>query len=131
VIEYLFEGIRRKFTIGILDKQGAAGESISSWLANGRLSLAQARAIAGQWKADRLAGRDPIAELDARLDARRAAEDVQLKAIASCAISRARMSSPRSSVSPKGRSRGAPPSSSPGGALVMAKLLWRFAVAHE
>ncbi|MGH8635877.1 MAG: Arm DNA-binding domain-containing protein [Burkholderiales bacterium] len=46
VIEYLFEGARRKFTIGILDKLGAAGESISSWLDNGRLSLAQARAIA-------------------------------------------------------------------------------------
>jgi len=82
VIEYLFEGTRRKFTIGILDKRGAAGESISSWLANGRLSLAQARAIAGQWKADRQAGRDPIAELDARLDARRAVEDVQRKVLA-------------------------------------------------
>lgn len=82
MIEYVFEGKRRRFTIGILDKQGAAGESISSWLDNGRLSLAQARAIAGQWKADRQAGRDPIAELDARLNARRAAEDAQHKAIA-------------------------------------------------
>jgi hypothetical protein len=43
VIEYLFEGARRKFTIGILDRLGAAGESISSWLDNGRLTLAQAR----------------------------------------------------------------------------------------
>ena len=73
MIEYLFEGKRRRFTIGILDKQGAAGESISSWLDNGRLTLAQARAIAGQWKADRLAGRDPIAEREARLSALRVA----------------------------------------------------------
>lgn len=57
--EYLFARRRRKYTIGILDKDGAGGESISSWLDNGRLSLAQARAIAGQWKADRRAGRDP------------------------------------------------------------------------
>ena len=41
MIEYLFEGKRRRFTIGILDKQGAAGESISSWLANGRSTLAR------------------------------------------------------------------------------------------
>ena len=48
LIDYLFEGSRRKVTIGILDKQGAPGDSISAWLDNGRLSLAQARAIAGQ-----------------------------------------------------------------------------------
>ena len=66
MIEYLFEGARRKYTIGVLDKVGATGESISSWLDHGRLTHAQARAIAGQWKADRQAGRDPIAELEAR-----------------------------------------------------------------
>jgi len=82
VIEYLFEGTRRRFTIGILDKQGAAGESISSWLDNGRLTLAQARAIAGQWKADRHAGRDPIAERESRLAALRAAEEAQRDAAA-------------------------------------------------
>ncbi|MCC6531278.1 MAG: hypothetical protein IT531_01900 [Burkholderiales bacterium] len=82
MIEHLFEGARRKFTIGILDKLGAAGESISSWLDNGRLTLAQARAIAGQWEADRQAGRDPIAEWEARLGARRAADEEQRKAIA-------------------------------------------------
>jgi len=48
MIEYLFGVKRRRFTTGILDTQGAAGESISSWLDNGRLSLAQACAIAGQ-----------------------------------------------------------------------------------
>ncbi len=53
MIEYLLEDTTRRFAIGILDKQGTAGESISIWLDNGRLTLAQARAIAGHWKADR------------------------------------------------------------------------------
>ena len=57
-IEYLFNGARRKATIGILDKQGAEGESISGWLDNGRLSLAQARAIAVSGK--RSVARDAI-----------------------------------------------------------------------
>ena len=82
MIEYLFEGARRKYTIGVLDKVGATGESISSWLDHGRLTLAQARAIAGQWKADRQAGRDPIAELKAWRDAREAAEQAKRMAIA-------------------------------------------------
>jgi hypothetical protein len=82
VIAYLFEGTRRRFTIGILDKQGAAGESISSWLDNGRLTLAQARAIAGQWKADRHAGRDLMAEREACLAALRIAEEAQRDAAA-------------------------------------------------
>jgi hypothetical protein len=51
--------------------------SISSRLDNGRLSVAQARAIAGQWKADRRAGRDSIAKWDARLDTHRTAEEAQ------------------------------------------------------
>lgn len=80
VIEYLFEGARRKYTIGVLDKAGATGESISSWLDNGRFT--QARAIAVQWKADRQAGRDPIAELAARRAAHEAAEQVRRMAIA-------------------------------------------------
>jgi len=50
-------------------------------LNNGRLSLAQARAIAGQWKADRRAGRDPIAEWEARRNAHEAAERATRKEI--------------------------------------------------
>ena len=67
VIEYEFGAKRRKYTIGIYDPAGAPNESITAWLRHARLSLAQARAIAGQWKADRRAGRDPVAEWEARL----------------------------------------------------------------
>lgn len=69
MIEYLFEGRRRKYTIGILDKDGAGGESISSWLDNGRLSLAQARdrrpvegGPNGRARSDRRVGSAPIRE---------------------------------------------------------------------
>jgi len=82
IVEYLFEGKRRRSMIGFLDKQGAASESISSWLHHGRLSLAQASAIAGEWKADRRAGRDPIAAWEAHLTARHAVEEAQRQAIA-------------------------------------------------
>jgi integrase len=80
MIDDLFEGKGRRFTIGILDKQRAAGERISSWLENGRLSLAQARAIAGQWKADRLGGRDQIAEWEAQNKAKREALESRRRA---------------------------------------------------
>jgi integrase len=81
LIEYVVNGVRRKVTIGAFDKQGALGESTSGWLDDGRLSLAQARAIAGQWKTDRLAGRDPAADREAQLAARKAAEAAQRAAM--------------------------------------------------
>ncbi len=73
VVEYDFQARRRKYTIGVFDPSGAHGESITASLEHGRLSLAQARAIAGQWKYDRRAGRDPVAEWETRLEAKRAA----------------------------------------------------------
>jgi hypothetical protein len=44
MIEYEFEGHRRKFTIGVYDAPGSPGESIAEWLEYGRLSLAHADA---------------------------------------------------------------------------------------
>src|SRR5207244_8773584 len=44
-----------------------------AWLEHGQLSLAQARAVAGKWKGDRRAARDPVAEWEGRLTAKRAA----------------------------------------------------------
>ena len=72
MVEYEFQGRRCKYTIGVFDASGAPGESITAWLEHGRLSLAQARAIAGHWKHDRRAGRDPVAEWKAGLAAKRA-----------------------------------------------------------
>ncbi|MEP6610096.1 MAG: tyrosine-type recombinase/integrase [Burkholderiaceae bacterium] len=82
VVEYVFQARRRKYTIGVFDAAGASGESITAWLEDGRLSLTQARAIAGQWKVDRRAGRDPVTELEARLAARQA----QVEALHQAAI---------------------------------------------
>ena len=76
VVEYEFQARRRKYTIGVFDTAGAPGESITAWLEHGRLSLGQARAIAGQWKQERRAGRDPVGELEARLGAQQTAEEV-------------------------------------------------------
>ena len=61
-IDYMFKGERPKPTVGVFDSNGAPGDSISEWLRYGRLSLAQARAIAGNWKNARRAGHDPYAE---------------------------------------------------------------------
>ncbi len=80
LIEYEFEGVRRKYTIGVYDPAGSPGESITRWLEHGRLSLSQARSIAGQWKADRRAGRDPIVEWEDYLGEKRAAEEDRRKA---------------------------------------------------
>jgi integrase len=80
LIEYEFEGTRRKYTIGVFDSQGAPGEkSITRWLEHGRLSLSQARSIASQWKADRRAGRDPVSEWEAYVEEKRAAEESKRK----------------------------------------------------
>ena len=62
VIEYEFQALRRKYSAGVFDADGAPGSIHGAWLASSRLSLSQARAIAGQWKAERRAGRDAVAE---------------------------------------------------------------------
>jgi hypothetical protein len=75
IVEYEFRSRRRKYTVGVFDAEGSPGGSIASWLTHGRLSLAQARAIAGHWKLDRLAGRDPVSEWEAHLACQRAKQD--------------------------------------------------------
>jgi integrase len=82
VVEYEFQARRRKYTIGVFDAKGGPGESITAWLEHGRLSLSQARAIAGQWKYDRRAGRDPVSEWGTRLAANMAAQEVARTAAA-------------------------------------------------
>lgn len=67
LIEYEFQGKRTKYTIGAYTVEGAPGDSLSDWLRHGRLSLAQARSIAGSWKAARRAGHDPVAEWEVQL----------------------------------------------------------------
>lgn len=74
LIEYEFSGRRTKYTIGVYDHEGAPGDSIPDWLRHGRLSLTQARAIAGNWKDARRAGHDPAAEWEALLTREREAE---------------------------------------------------------
>src|SRR5208282_968264 len=79
-IEYEFNKQRRTYTIGAFDGAGSSGESIPTWLEHARLSLKQARAIAGHWKAERHAGRDPIQEWEAKLTAQREAKAAAEKA---------------------------------------------------
>lgn len=74
LIEYEFSGRRTKYTIGVYGREGAPGDSIPDWLRHGRLSLTQARAIAGNWKDARRAGHDPAAEWEALLTREREAE---------------------------------------------------------
>lgn len=73
VVEYQFMGRRTKYTIGQHDRNGAPGDSLEDWLRHGRLSLTQARAIAGEWKQARKAGHDPAAEWEDKLATERAA----------------------------------------------------------
>jgi integrase len=82
VVEYEFKGERRKYTIGLYVPNGAPGASIGQWLRHGRLSLTQARAIAGEWKAARRAGHDPVIEWEAQLASERAEEVARESAIA-------------------------------------------------
>ncbi len=82
VIEYEFRGVRRKYTAGLYVRQGAPGDSIAQWLRHGRLSLTQARAIAGEWKAARRAGHDPVAEWEGQLAAEQATESARATAAA-------------------------------------------------
>ena len=62
LIDYLINGQRRKLIIGNYDSNGGESQNFNTLLDGGRLSLAQARAIAAEWKKVRLAGRDPVAE---------------------------------------------------------------------
>lgn len=73
VVEYQHMGRRTKYTIGQHDRDGAPGDKLEDWLRHGRLSLTQARAIAGSWKQARKAGHDPAAEWEDKLAAERAA----------------------------------------------------------
>jgi hypothetical protein len=75
IVEYEFRLRRRKYTIGVFDPSGSTGGSIASWLTQGRLSLAQDRAIAGRWEFDRLAGRDPVGEWQEHLANQRAEQE--------------------------------------------------------
>jgi len=74
LIEYEFKGRRTKYTIGIYDREGSPSDSIPEWLRYGRLSLTQARAIAGSWKDARRAGHDPVVEWESFLTLEREAE---------------------------------------------------------
>ncbi len=80
IIEYEFMGRRTKYTIGQYDRDGAPGASLEEWLRHGRQSLTQARAIAGEWKAARQSGHDPVAEWEDRMAAERAAVVARLAA---------------------------------------------------
>jgi integrase len=82
VVEYEFKGERRKSTIGLYVSCGAPGASIEAWLRHGRLSLSQARAIAGEWKAARRAGHDPVIEWEAQIASERAEEAAHEAAVA-------------------------------------------------
>lgn len=81
VIEYELQGQRTKYTIGGYSRDGAPGESISSWLRHGQQSLTQARSIAGSWKAARRGGHDPAAEWEALLSHERGIESAKLAAV--------------------------------------------------
>ena len=83
VIEYELKGARRKFTAGLYVSDGApTGGNCEDWLRYGRLSLTQARAIAGEWKAARRAGHDPVAEWEAKQAKEQTAEAARLAAVA-------------------------------------------------
>ena len=82
IVEYEFKGERRKFTVGLYVRNGAPGASIGQWLRHGRLSLTQARAIAGEWKAARRAGHDPVEEWEAILASERTEKTAREAAIA-------------------------------------------------
>lgn len=77
VIEYEFQGKRTKYTIGGYACNGAPGDSIPEWIRYGQQSLAQARSIAGAWKAARRGGHDPVAEWEALLEQERQAEEAK------------------------------------------------------
>lgn len=77
VVEYLHVGERTKYTIGHYDCAGAPGQNLNEWLDFARLSLTQARSIAGNWKQARKAGHNPAKERQAILDAKIAEQATQ------------------------------------------------------
>lgn len=86
-IEYEFNGSCTKYTIGVYDREGAHGNSLPEWLRDGRLSLTQARAIAGNRKDARRAGHDPVAEWETQL-AREREDEAARKAAAAAESAR-------------------------------------------
>jgi integrase len=64
--------------MGVFDVAVAPGKTIDEWLKHGRLTLAQARLVAGHWKQERRAGRDPVADRGAA----KAQEEAASKALA-------------------------------------------------
>ena len=82
VIDYVFNEQRRKFSIGKFDDTGSPGASIPAWLEHARLSLRQARAIAGHCKAERRAGRDAIKEWEETVAVSLASQAAAAKALA-------------------------------------------------
>lgn len=82
IVEYEFKGDRRKFTLGLYVCAGAPGASIGEWLRHGRLSLTKERAIAGEWKADRPAGHDPVMKWKILLAIEQADETAREAAVA-------------------------------------------------
>lgn len=74
MIDYVVKAQRRKLIIGNYDSKGGGSQDLKGLLDGGTLSLAQARAIAAEWKQLRRAGRDPAAEREEM----KAAEQVKL-----------------------------------------------------
>lgn len=88
IVEYEFKRERRKFTVGLYVRTGAPSASIGEWLRYGRMSLIQARAIAGEWKAARRAGHDPVMEWAALLAREQSDEKARETALAAEADNR-------------------------------------------
>lgn len=81
VIEYELKGRRTKYTIGGYLRDGAPGETNADCLRYGQQSVAQARAIASDWKQARRAGRDPVAEWESALSQEQAIEAARLASL--------------------------------------------------
>lgn len=77
MVDYVVNGIRRKITLGNYHSAGGKDQNIEELLEGGRMSLAQARLIAAEWKALRRVGRDPGQEWMESKAARKAAEEAE------------------------------------------------------
>lgn len=77
VVDYVVNGDRRKITFGNYHSAGGKGQNIEELLEGGRLSLAQARLVAAEWKALRRVGRDPGHEWQEAKAAKKAAEEAE------------------------------------------------------
>lgn len=77
MVDYVVNGNRRKITFGNYHSAGGKGQNIEELLDGGRLSLAQARMVAAEWKAIRRVGRDPGQEWLETKAAKKAAEEAE------------------------------------------------------